>query len=195
MADEREPGREEAEAAESAAGRRRPRHRDDRVATLEARVAELETTLEQKAQEAGAREQEAREFLEGWQRERASFENFRKRMARELDDAGIVAKVELIRTLLPAVDNLERALGDASAGADVIRQGVRMTHEQLMNALRQQGLKEVPTAGEVFDPNLHEAIDAVAGTEHEPDTVVEDLQKGYTLGERLVRPARVRVAR
>ncbi|HPO72077.1 MAG TPA: nucleotide exchange factor GrpE [Armatimonadota bacterium] len=194
MADEREPV-QEAAAAEAAAEPESERRGDERIAELEARVADLEAALEQRTQEAEAREKEAKEFLEGWQRERASFENFRKRMARELDEAGTVAKVDLIRAILPAVDNLERALDDESTSADVVRQGVRLIHEQLLTALQKQGLKEVPTTGETFDPNVHEAIDAVENTEYAPDTVVEPLLKGYTFGERLVRPARVRVAR
>ena len=197
MAEEREPVQEEKPVAETGGGHRRPRHREkeERVAALEARVAELDAALGEQTGRAEACEKDAREYLEGWQRERASFENFRKRTAREMDEAGVVAKVELIRRILPAIDNLERALGDTSGDAEVIRKGVEMTYEQLLSTLQQQGLKEVPGPGEPFDPNVHEAIDAVAESEYPPDTVVEALQKGYTFGERLVRPARVRVAR
>ncbi|HHX41393.1 MAG TPA: nucleotide exchange factor GrpE [Armatimonadetes bacterium] len=194
MADEREPV-QEAAAAEAAAEPKSERRSDERIAALEARVAELEAALEQQTQEAEAHEREAKEFLDGWQRERASFENFRKRTARELSDAGNVAKVDLLRVILPTVDNLERALDDTSTSADVVREGIRLIHEQLLSALQKQGLKEVPTTGETFDPNVHEAIDSVENTEYEPDTVVEPILKGYTFGERLVRPARVRVAR
>ena len=185
-------GREATAAAGAGAEHGRRRHR---AHDAEARVKDLEKAQAEKEQELAARQAEAREYLEGWQRERANFENFRKRMARELDDAGIVAKVELIRAVLPAMDNLERALGDNTADVTVVRKGVQLTYDQLRSALEKHGLTEVPAAGQPFDPNVHEAIGAVEGTEHAPDTVVEDLQKGYTFGERLVRPARVRVAR
>lgn len=161
----------------------------------QAQLPELEKRLEEAEQALGEREKQAREYLEGWQRERANFENYRKRITRELDDVGILAKVELIRGILPAVDNLERALNDTTADADVVRQGVRMTYDQLLAALGKHGLSEVPAEGQQFDPNVHEAVDAVPNTEHAPDTIVESLQKGYTFGDRLVRPARVRVAR
>ncbi|MDH7569931.1 MAG: nucleotide exchange factor GrpE, partial [Armatimonadota bacterium] len=106
-----------------------------------------------------------------------------------------VAKVELVRSLLPAIDNLERALNDTTEDAEVVRKGVRMTYEQLIAALAEHGVKGVPTQGAPFDPNVHEAVDAVSDTDHPADTVIEDVQKGYTLGNRLVRAARVRVAR
>lgn len=159
------------------------------------RAAELEKVLAVKQQELEAQEQKAREYLEGWQRERASFENFRKRKAREMEEAGAVAKVNLVRSILPALDNLERALADESADADVVRKGVRMTCEQLLAALEQHGVKPIESVGMPFDPNMHDAVDTVSDTEQESDTVVEDLQRGFMLGERLVRPAKVRVAR
>ncbi|MBI3948745.1 MAG: nucleotide exchange factor GrpE [Armatimonadetes bacterium] len=206
MSDEKQPAGQpveekpvEKESGKKAGAEHEERHRGRRgaahAAELEARVAELGKELEARDRAAIDREKEAREYLEGWQRERANFENYKKRMARELDDRGLVARVELIRSLLPAIDNLQRALGDSTTDADVVRKGVQMTLEQLMAALERQGLRQVPTEGASFDPNLHEAIEAVPGTEYEPDCIIEDLQKGYTLGDRLVRPARVRVAR
>lgn len=193
MSDEKQPT--EANQANQESGQEAQATWEARVAELEARVAELEKELEARDRAAANREKEAREYLEGWQRERANFENYRKRMARELDDRGIVARVELIRSLLPAIDNLERALNDATQDAEVVRKGVQMTYDQLMAALQQQGLRQVPTEGAVFDPNVHEAVEAVSGTDAEPDRIIEDLQKGYLLGDRLIRPARVRVAR
>lgn len=200
MADQKEP--EEAKKAEGeehpaheARGRHRGKETEERLAQLNARVAELEQSLQAREEELEKQRKETQEYLEGWQRERAGFENFRKRTTRELDDAGIVGKIDLIRAILPAVDNLARAIEDTSGDAEVVRKGVRMTYEQLVAVLERQGLKEVPSTGEQFDPNVHEAIDAVPDTGQPPETIVQDVQKGYLFGDRLVRPARVRVAR
>lgn len=198
MCDEKQPAEEatqpEIEPAEDGC-QARVRDLEERVRQLEQQNQELTAALQEKEQRVQACEKDAREYLEGWQREKASFANYRKRVAREMDDAGVVARADLIAKILPAIDNLERALADTTGDAEVVRKGVRMTYEQLMSTLQQQGLKEVPTKGEPFDPNVHEAVDAVEGTGQEPNTVIEDVQKGYTFGERLVRPARVRVAR
>ncbi|NLC58569.1 MAG: nucleotide exchange factor GrpE [Armatimonadetes bacterium] len=195
MSEEKQPAESGAPAEAVTPQGTEPPEPGEALARLEARVSELSAALEEKSQQAEAWEKEAREYLDGLQRERASFENYRRRVIREMNEAGTLAKADLIARLLPAIDNLERALSDATEDADVVRKGVRMIYEQLMTTLQQQGLQEVPAEGQPFDPNRHEAVDAVAGTGAEPDTVVEQLLKGYTFGDRLVRAARVRVAR
>jgi molecular chaperone GrpE len=123
----------------------------------------------------------------------AEFENARKRTAREQQEFRDYAMADTIRSLLPVLDSLERALA-AGPGTDV-RSGVELIHRQLLDALQKSGLRPIPAVGEQFDPRLHEAIEAVE-TSNVPDhQVVEELQPGYKLKDRLLRPAMVRVAR
>lgn len=124
---------------------------------------------------------------------RADFDNYRKRSDREREEMLRYALAEPLRMLLPVVDNLERAMV-AQGGLEDLRKGVEMIARQLGETLRRLGLAEVATVGERFDPRMHEAVmsgesDAVAAP-----TVVAELQRGYWLHDRLLRPAMVRVA-
>lgn len=124
---------------------------------------------------------------------RADFDNYRKRNDREREELLRYALAEPLRTLLPVVDNLERAMV-AQGGLEDLRKGVEMIARQLGETLRRFGLAEVAAVGERFDPRMHEAVmseesDAVAAP-----TVVAELQRGYWLHDRLLRPAMVRVA-
>ncbi len=128
-------------------------------------------------------------------RKLAEFDNYRKRTERERDEFKNIATEELIREILPVIDNFERALQHAGNGdPDSFRQGVEMIARQLVDLLQKEGLEEVDPIGGPFDPELHEAVDRVENSEHEPGTVVSVLVKGYTLRGRLVRPAMVTVA-
>lgn len=122
----------------------------------------------------------------------AELDNFRKRAERERQDIKRYALVEPMRDLLDVVDNLERAL-EASGSLDDLKAGVEMILRQIQGLLRQHGVQEVPGEG-VFDPNIHEAV----GREERPDLeapeVTRELQRGYRIHERLLRPARVMVA-
>ena len=133
------------------------------------------------------------EYLEHLQRVAADFENYRKRAARDQESLVARAAERLVRELLPVLDDLERALQAAEEHEEAkLEEGVRLVHRQLADALRKEGLEEIPTDGK-FDPHLHEALLAQP-SEAEQGSVIEVLQKGYRLGDRVLRPARVVVA-
>ncbi len=138
---------------------------------------------------------EVERMREMYLRKLAEFDNFRKRTERERDELKQIAAEDLIREMLPVIDNFERALQHAGNGdPDSFRQGVEMISRQLVDLLQKAGLEALDPQGGRFDPELHEAVDRVENSEHEPGTVVTVLVKGYTLGGRLVRPAMVSVA-
>ena len=133
------------------------------------------------------------EYLEHLQRVAADFENYRKRAARDQESLVARAAERLVRELLPVLDDLERALQAAEQHEEAkLEEGVRLVHRQLAETLRKEGLEEISTDGK-FDPHLHEALLAQPA-EAEAGTVIEVLQKGYRLGDRVLRPARVVVA-
>lgn len=127
-------------------------------------------------------------------RARAEFDNFRKRKAREMDQIRKTAADGLIRDLLPVVDNLERALDHAEDRAIGLAQGVEMVLKQLKSVLAQQGLEAIPALGQPFDPNLHEAMSHQPSDEHPADSVMLEYERGYTLGDGVLRPAKVVVS-
>jgi molecular chaperone GrpE len=137
--------------------------------------------------------QEKEEYLELARRTKADFENFRKRVAGDIQAAQQRGKIEVAREVIDAVDNLERALEAAEDGA-ALREGVEMVLSGLCETLSRNGVEAVDPKGEKFDPTKHEALSThpVEGTES--GVVVEVLQKGYALGDQLVRPARVVVS-
>jgi molecular chaperone GrpE len=127
----------------------------------------------------------------------ADFDNFRKRTRRELDEARRGGREDLLRTLLPVFDNLERAIQSATRTSDVkaMTEGLTMVQRQFVEALGREGIVRVETVGRAFDPSLHEAIQQVETNEHQAGTVIAEVQPGYKLGERLLRAAMVVVAR
>ncbi len=129
------------------------------------------------------------EYLELAQRARADFENYRKRAARESQDALVRGKTEVGKAVLPALDSLERAL-DADGGG--VAEGLALVHKELESALAAAGIEAIDPAGQAFDPNLHEALSSRPVQDgEESGVVVETVQRGYRLGETLLRPARV----
>jgi molecular chaperone GrpE len=147
----------------------------------------------------GQAERERDEYLDLAKRTKADFENFRKRMNAEVLAASGRGKAEVLRGVLPVLDDLERALqaagldpeGDSDDG---LAHGVLLVFRSLRDTLGKHGIEAVDPTGEKFDPNLHEALSMqqVEGTES--GVVIETMQKGYRLGEQLIRPARVVVA-
>ncbi|HEX7280369.1 MAG TPA: nucleotide exchange factor GrpE [Solirubrobacterales bacterium] len=133
------------------------------------------------------------EYLELAQRTKADFENFRKRMSAEVQAAQVRGKAEVAREMIDAVDNLERALETSDSG-DGLAAGVEMVLGNLREALSKNGIEAVDPMGEKFDPNRHEALSTMAVEGAESGVVVEVMQKGYALGEQLIRPARVVVS-
>ena len=141
-------------------------------------------------------EQKRDEYLELAQRTRADFENYQKRIQRDLATERRFAQAPLASDLLAALDNLERATAAAEQAGEKgpLVQGVSMVHTQLLDALRRHGVTRMEALGLPFDPNLHEAVMQQASAEHPPMTVVQVLQPGYMIHERVLRPARVAVS-
>jgi molecular chaperone GrpE len=128
-------------------------------------------------------------------RMQAEFENARKRAAREQQDFKDFALADALKNLLPILDSFDRALQQPAAKSQDLRAGVELIRKQLQDALEKLGLRPVPSTGEPFDPRLHEAIEMVDTTSARDNHVLEELQRGYKLRDRLLRPAMVRVAR
>jgi molecular chaperone GrpE len=144
-------------------------------------------------------QRERDEYLELAKRTKADFENYRRRMAAETQAALARGKAEVVRELVPVLDDLERALEAAGIdpegdSADGLTHGVLLVFRGLREALTRNGIEAVDPEGERFDPTLHEALSTQPADGTEPGTVVEVLQKGYRLGDQLIRPARVVVA-
>lgn len=155
-----------------------------------------EAKLEHDLEELAARAQKADEYLELAQRTKADFENYRRRAAREVGAAQERGVIKLATELLPAVDNLDRAVdavNAASNGTDLLA-GIKLVHAEVLAALARVGVEPFDPAGQAFDPSCHEAVaqQPVEGTE--AGTVAEVYQRGYRLGEVVIRPARVLVA-
>jgi molecular chaperone GrpE len=140
-----------------------------------------------------AAEAEAQQHLDDLKRLAAEFENYRKRVAREQESLSTRAAERLVKELLPIVDDLGRALEAADEHAEArLEEGVKLVHRQLAGVLEREGVTEIPTEGK-FDPHVHEALLSQPSDEAE-GTVIEVLQKGYSLGDRVLRPARVVIA-
>jgi molecular chaperone GrpE len=140
-----------------------------------------------------ALEAERDEHLNDLKRVAAEFENYRKRVARDQESLVARAHERLVKELLPVLDDLERALAAAEEHEEaMLEEGVRLVHRELAAALRREGLAEIETNGH-FDPHVHEAL-LSQPSDAEEGSVIEVVQKGYTLGDRVVRPARVVVA-
>ncbi len=152
------------------------------------RIAELEAQLEQARQEAA----------DNWNkylRERADMDNFRKRQERIATDRLQREKRELFQKILGVMDNIERALAyQDTMDRQGLQQALRMVMWQMNEVMRGEGLTPVPTVGEVFDPYVHEAIEAVEGSDQPEGTILEEVLKGYKLGDETLRPARVKVS-
>jgi molecular chaperone GrpE len=152
--------------------------------------AQAEPTLEEQV---AALEAERDEHLNDLKRVAAEFENYRKRVLRDQESLVARAHERLVKELLPVLDDLERALAAAEEHQEAkLEEGVRLVHRELAAALQREGLAEIDTDGQ-FDPHVHEAL-LSQPSDAEEGSVIEVVQKGYTLGDRVVRPARVVVA-
>lgn len=151
-----------------------------------ARIAALEAQL-------AAAEKEKKDHWDKYLRSVADLENYRKRAKRDLDDAKADTKTRVLKEILPVVDNLERAMAHEGETNPVL-EGVRLVHRQFATALERLDVTAVEALGQPFDPNLHEAI-GQEESDASPGQVVKVLQTGYKLGDRLLRPALVVVAK
>jgi molecular chaperone GrpE len=167
-----------------------PEEAENTEETLQQSVAKSE---EAEVDELAALRAENEELIDTLQRVQAEFENYRKRAARDQENLVARAHERLVRELLPVLDDLERALEAAEEHEEgKLEEGVRLVHRALADALAREGLAEVEVDGK-FDPHVHEAL-LTQPSDHEEGSVIDVLQKGYRLGDRVLRPARVVVA-
>ena len=145
--------------------------------------------------DAAARERD--EFKDLLLRKTAEFDNYRRRTERERQAQAESAAADLLGELLPLVDDLERALSVEAGGegAEAYRRGVELIHRQLMDVLRKRGVKPIEALGADFDPHQHQAVAHEAAPGHREGEVIEEYRRGYTLGDRLLRPSMVKVAK
>lgn len=153
-------------------------------------IEDLKKRLEEK-------EKEAKEHYDRLLRTAADLENYKKRAVKEKEELTKFANEDLLKAILPFVDNLERAINHAEKVADtgVMIEGVRLTLQQILQTLNRFGLVPFESVGKAFDPARHEAMLVVESDQHEPNQVVEEFQKGYLLNDRLLRPATVSVSK
>jgi len=164
---------------------------------LEEGKKEKEKEIEELKKKLEERERETKEHYDRLLRVAADFDNYKKRAAKEKEEWTKFANEDLIRALLPFIDNLERAVNHAEKVVDsgVLIEGVRLTIQQLLQTLNKFGLSSFESVGKPFDPAIHEAMLVVETDKHEPNHVVEEFQKGYLLNDRLLRPATVSVSK
>jgi len=153
--------------------------------------------LDQLAQNLQEAEQKSKEYFEGWQRERADFANYKRRIERDQQTISQNITGEIVKKYLTVLDDLERALknrpvdGPAAAWAN----GIELIKRKLQSILEAEGVKRIPAETEEFNPARHEAISYEESPDHDGGQIIEVIQQGYTLGDRVIRPALVRVAR
>ena len=154
---------------------------------------EIEALLQDLAQARA----EANEYLDGWQRARAEFANYKKRVDRELAQANMTATGNIIKRYLNVLDDLERALKNRPQNGEgaVWANGIELIYRKFLSILENEGVKVMEAEGQVFDPNLHEALSSEESDEHDSGEIIEVVQQGYMLDDRVLRPALVRVAR
>jgi molecular chaperone GrpE len=166
----------------------------------EEEIAQLLIDLSDAQERSAKLSDEKKLIYEQLMRRQAEFENFRKRVDRERSDVHLQARSNVVVEMLPVLDNLERALESAPKGeageavCENILTGVKLIHRQFLDVLIGLGLSPVKALGEPFDPHMHEAVTTEANNDLPENTIVAELQKGYKLGEKLLRPAMVKVA-
>jgi molecular chaperone GrpE len=160
-------------------------------------AATTDSELDHLRQELAAKELEAKTNYDRFLRQVAELDNVKKRSAREREEISRFANEALIKDLLPVVDNLERAVAHASGSGNgkPLVEGVEMVLKGLLDVLAKHGVTQISAVGQPFDPSKHEAMAQVESESHESNSVVEELHKGYTLRDRLLRPALVSVAK
>ena len=171
---------------------------ETRVAELEAQAAELSTHMQALGAERDQLKAQAAENLDGWQRARAEFANYKRRVEAERSELAASAGADALKRVLPAVDDFERAvqtLPEDLKDKPWIN-GVLMVQRKLNAALEQSGITPiVVNPGETFDPNVHEAVTHEDSDQFGSEQIIGEVQRGYKLGDRVLRPAMVRVAR
>lgn len=156
---------------------------------------EKEEKLDNKSEEG---EDKAAEYLAGWQRAKADFINYKKDELKRMEGFLQFAAEGFILKILPILDNFEIAFSQETSLKDEEQidktiEGFRQIEKQLKDFLQDQGVEEIKSMGEKFDPNLHEAVERIESDEGESETIIEEVQKGYKINGRLLRPAKVKV--
>jgi len=184
----------ETEAADSVADE--PKSPEDLPELLDEDNIPIEKKLELMQAALEASESKAAEYLDGWQRSQAEFTNYRKRQERERERMRHEVIGRVVTRYLPIVDDMERALKDRPVEGDgaAWAEGIELIYRKLMNILESEGVTPIDAEGQEFDPAIHEAVMQSESDEHESGTVIEVLQTGYMLGDRVLRSALVRVA-
>ena len=146
--------------------------------------------MQQKIDEltAGLKEKEERAL-----RLQADFENFRRRTSKEKEELSAVIKQEILKDMLPLLDNFERAMAAETKDAEAFQKGVDMIYTQLQEVMKKNGLEPIETEGQKFDPNFHQAVMRVQNDDLEDDDIAQELQKGYMVEGRVIRPSMVQV--
>jgi molecular chaperone GrpE len=160
----------------------------DTVSAMDA-AAQLAALAQERDQLAA----EKAEMQDRWVRARAEFDNFRRRSERERSELFEFASMEAVSAMLPILDDFERALKTESADKDYSK-GMELIYQRMYDSLKKLGLEPVSTTGQMFDPNLHHAVDMVPTDEVEDQTILAEYQRGYNFKGKLLRPAMVRVA-
>jgi molecular chaperone GrpE len=159
-------------------------------------LAEQERTLEALQEQLATQSRKTEEYFDQLQRLQADFQNYRRRMTQERVEAASRGKEDVLRGLVPVLNNFRLALQHADQDANAVRQGVQMIWQQFEGFLRDQKVEPIPTVGQVFDPAYHEVLSTVPATAETPaNTIVTEVKAGYRLDGRLLAPAQVIVAR
>ncbi len=167
-----------------------PELTEDQYAAIKQELADLQQSLADS-------QVKANEYLDGWQRARADFANYKKRIEREQAQVYQNAAGSIFKRQLEVLDDLDRALKNRPQEGDgaIWAAGIELVFRKLTSIMENDGVKVMQAEGQPFDPNLHEAISSEDSPQHDSGQIIEVLQKGYLLGDRVLRPALVRVAR
>ncbi|MBR2216574.1 MAG: nucleotide exchange factor GrpE [Selenomonadaceae bacterium] len=180
QANDSEPEAETAAATESAEAKEAAENEEkDEAQEAEDPVAKLTAEL--------------KETENALKRLRADFENYRRRTTKEKEEIGAVVNQEIIKEMLPLLDNFERALSTDGQNSEKFREGVEMICKQFVEILKKNGLEPIETQGAVFDPNFHQAVMRVENPDLADDTIAAELQKGYMVKGKVIRPSMVQV--
>jgi molecular chaperone GrpE len=156
---------------------------DDELSTLQSELEDIRI--------------KADEYLDGWQRARAEFSNYKKRVQKEREETRTFITAEILAKYLDVVDDFKRALDDQPSDDEIgaWAEGIDMIYRKLKAILEAEGVEEISAEGEAFDPNFHEAITFEESDDHNEGEVLGVVQPGYQIGNRIIRPAKVRVAK
>ncbi len=164
--------------------------------------ADLQEEKEIKSQEIDAlkklledKQKEIVEYKNRWLRAQADFDNYRRRMQREIEEINQYAGEQLVKDILPVIDNFERALDSVKETDDPFYKGVKLIYQQFIDILKKHEIKQIEALGKPFDPKYHEAVVMVESEEFEPNTVAEVLLNGYMYHSKVIRPSMVKVVK